>query len=735
MTLIVALVTVIATFLVERRMEADLRWNLDRRFESEFDALLAVQEATGAAVVDRCRTLVRQPRIHAALEDNALDWLYMTADDALRTLIPAHRPAVAGGAVPPLEGESMFRVLGYRFLDADGAVIPPPAGYVDPHATSGLSDLAMRTLPEEEEVGYITADSGDDDGKVHQIVCTPVISSETARPIAALVIVFKPLELPERLLRNGVKSGVWTQGHLRLPSCPPADLQRIEGHLTAASLGTNRSEGSMPAQIDGSPYRLHYRQMNPKSDSHRGVLVSLFPLADSAAHLSIVRWEIIGAGALLLIGGLAASQFLSARLSAPVEKLAIVSSANAEQLDRTEAALEVRNKQLHTRNKELQAALADLKDAQQRVIQQERLSALGQMASGVAHDFNNALVPILGFSELLQLSPGTLENRELANSYIGMIHTAAGDAAKVVSRLKQFYRKQQEGDLFDAVDVDKLVLQVFTLTRPRWKDQMQAAGVMIEVVPELGDVPPVRGDESALREVLTNLIFNAADAMPTGGTITVRTRRDGNFAIIEVADSGTGMTGEVRKRCLEPFFTTKGERGTGLGLSMVFGIVQRHTGTMDIESELGKGTTFILRLPLQACAAPVATLAPAASPAPRNLGILVVDDEPQARQFLAAALTGDGHRVELAKDGLDGLRRFRDGTFDVVLTDKAMPGMSGDQMASTMKRMKPGTPVILLTGFGQFLDKADLPSVDVLLSKPIGVEQLREALHSALRAA
>ena len=369
------------------------------------------------------------------------------------------------------------------------------------------------------------------------------------------------------------------------------------------------------------------------------------------------------------------------------------------------------------------------------MIQQERLSALGQMASGVAHDFNNALVPILGFSELLQLSPGTLENRELANSYIGMIHTAAGDAAKVVSRLKQFYRKQQEGDLFDAVDVDKLVLQVFTLTRPRWKDQMQAAGVMIEVVPELGDVPPVRGDESALREVLTNLIFNAADAMPTGGKITVRTRRDGNFAIIEVADSGTGMTGEVRKRCLEPFFTTKGERGTGLGLSMVFGIVQRHTGTMDIESELGKGTTFILRLPLQACAVPVPTLTPAASPAPRNLGILVVDDEPQARQFLAAALTGDGHRVELAKDGLDGLRRFRDGTFDVVLTDKAMPGMSGDQMASTMKRMKPGTPVILLTGFGQFLDKADLPSVDVLLSKPIGVEQLREALHSALRAA
>lgn len=300
-----------------------------------------------------------------------------------------------------------------------------------------------------------------------------------------------------------------------------------------------------------------------------------------------------------------------------------------------------------------------------------------------------------------------LHDRARAKSYIGMIHTAAGDAAKVVSRLKQFYRKQEEGDLFDALDVGKLVLQFLTLTRPKWKDQVQAAGVMIEIVPELGEVPPVRGDESALREVLTNLIFNAVDAMPSGGRITARTRCDGNFAVIEVADTGTGMSEAVRKRCLEPFFTTKGERGTGLGLSMVFGIIQRHTGTVDIESEPGKGTAFILRLPLQGMNASAAEAAADVAIASRNLGILVVDDEPQARDFLTAALTGDGHRVEVANDGADGLRRFREGTFDVVLTDKAMPGMSGDQMASAIKLMKPGTPVILLTGFGQFLDKSD----------------------------
>ena len=731
MTLVVALVTVSAILLVQRSMESDMRENLDRRFESEFDALLAVQDATGSAVADRCRAVVRSPRIHAAIEDDGIDLLYSIAADELRTLLPRH-PGVTGGAVPALDGQSMFQVLCFRFLDADGALIPPPASHTDANALVGLHDFAIRALPEREQVGYITEVSGSDVGRVHEVVVTPIISSQTARPIAALVVVFKPLELPARLLRNGVKSGIWVKGHLQLPSCPPADLQRIESQITAASLGMQRTEGAMNTQFAGSPYLLHFRQMNPGTHFQPGVLASLFPLAESMARQDGMRWQIIIAGTLLLIAGLAASHWLSARLSVPVEKLVIASSANAAQLDRTEAALEIRNRELHTRNKELQCALADLKDAQQRVIQQERLTALGQMASGVAHDFNNALVPILGFSELLQISPNALDDRERAKSYISMIHTAAGDAANVVSRLRQFYRKQQEGDLFDAVDAGKLVTQVITLTQPKWKGQMQAAGVMIDIVKELGDVPPVRGDESALREVLTNLIFNAVDAMPMGGKITMRTRRDGNFALIEVADSGTGMTEEVRKRCLEPFFTTKGERGTGLGLSMVFGIIQRHTGTVEIESEVGKGTTFILRLPLQRMNDTVTAAAADAGEALRSLGILVVDDEPQVREFISAALTGDGHRVETANDGADGLRRFRDGTFDVVLTDKAMPGMNGDQMASAIKMMKPRTPVILLTGFGQFLDKADLPSIDILLSKPIGIEKLREALSSAL---
>lgn len=735
MTLVVLMVTVIAIFLVQRRMEADVRWNLGRRFEGEFNALIAVQNATSTALMDRCRALARHPRIHAAIEDGGIDLLYPIAGDELRRIMPASRPAVAGGAVPNLEGDSLFHILGFRFLDAGGAVIPPPPGHVDTDVAAGLHDLAMGALPEQEKAGYIASVSDAGASAVHSIIAVPIVSSETARPLAALLIIFTPLELPEKLLRNGVKSGVWTKGRLQLASCPQADSKRIQEQLTEACGNSEQIEGSFDAEISGSPYLLHYRKMNPTSDFHPGVLVSLFPLAESKARVDIIRWQIIGAGLLLLLGGLAASQFLATRLSMPVEKLAITSSANAAQRDRAEATLVIRNEELHTRNKELQNALAELRNAQQQVIRQERLSALGQMASGVAHDFNNALVPILGFSELLKLSPGALADRERAMSYIDMIHTAAGDAAKVVSRLRQFYRKQEEGDVFDSLDVRKLLLQVITLTRPKWKDQMQAAGITIQFVPELDEVPPVRGDESALREVFTNLIFNAVDAMPKGGIITVRTRLDGNFAAVEIADSGTGMTEEVRKRCLEPFFTTKGERGTGLGLSMVFGIVQRHTGTVDIESAIGKGTTFILRLPLQRMAPPEAEAAACTSAPIRSLAILAVDDEPEVREFVSTMLTEDGHRVVLAKDGLEGLQLFREGTFDLVLTDKAMPGMSGDQMAAAIKQLSPATPVILLTGFGHFLDKADLPGIDILLSKPIGIGQLREALNQAFCAA
>ncbi|HZI89764.1 MAG TPA: two-component regulator propeller domain-containing protein, partial [Candidatus Polarisedimenticolia bacterium] len=278
-------------------------------------------------------------------------------------------------------------------------------------------------------------------------------------------------------------------------------------------------------------------------------------------------------------------------------------------------------------NRKLEKTMEELRHAQGRLVQQERLRALGQMASGVTHDFNNALTPILGFTDFLLARPQILEDREKTLAYLANVNTAAKDASQVVKRLREFYRPRDEAEVFPLVSIDAILRQAVSLTQPKWKDQAQARGVSIEVATELKPTPLIPGSESALREMLTNMIFNAVDAMPQGGTITLRSRVREGWIVIEVADTGTGMTEEVRARCLEPFFTTKGEEGTGLGLPMVYGIVGRHGGTIEIDSAPGRGTTFRALLPVEASLAgqetPIAFRAPPPVP---PLRVLVVED-------------------------------------------------------------------------------------------------------------
>lgn len=391
--------------------------------------------------------------------------------------------------------------------------------------------------------------------------------------------------------------------------------------------------------------------------------------------------------------------------------------------------------ELEGTNNRLENALSDLQRAQSGLIEQERLRALGQMASGVTHDFNNALAPILGFTDLMLMRPQMLENKERVIEYLQTIHTAAKDAANVVNRLREFYRAREVSEVFPPVSLNALVDQALALTQPKWKGQAQAGGITIQIDKDLDDIAAVPGNESDLRELLTNLIFNAVDAMPDGGTLTLRTRADGAQVWLEVRDSGTGMTEEVRRRCLEPFFTTKGEGGTGLGLPMVYGIVQRHEGSVDIQSEPGHGTRFCIRLPLthsrmgnQVEPTEDAELPP--------MDVLVVDDEPGVLRFVKDFLEGDHHRVETAGDGVEGLKKFYSHKFDLVVMDRAMPRMSGDQLAAAIKQAQPGTPVILLTGFGELMSAQNEkpPGVDAVVSKPVSTRTLRRAI-SRLKAA
>ena len=387
-----------------------------------------------------------------------------------------------------------------------------------------------------------------------------------------------------------------------------------------------------------------------------------------------------------------------------------------------------------------QAAVAiELHRTQRTIIEQERLNAVGKMASGLAHDFNNALVPISGYAEMLLEHPDILQDLAKASKYLKLIMTGVEDAASVVSRLREFYRKREEGETYRPLSLNQMVEQAVALTRPRWRDEALGSGRTILVETDIKPIPKVLGSESELRELLTNLIFNAVDAMPEGGTIRIRTGlREAPVAdgaapgepqvFLEVGDTGTGMTEEVRRRCLEPFFSTKGERGTGLGLPMVFGIVKRHRGTLDIDSTVGKGTTFIVLLPpdtTQTREVQQRTQGPSGP-----LSVLVVDDEPIARDVLTEYLTGDGHTVQTAVNGRDGIEKFKTGQFEVVITDRAMPEVGGDQLAAMVKEASPTTPVVLLTGFGDLMNAAgEKPDgVDLVVKKPIRLGTLREVL-------
>jgi signal transduction histidine kinase/ActR/RegA family two-component response regulator len=391
----------------------------------------------------------------------------------------------------------------------------------------------------------------------------------------------------------------------------------------------------------------------------------------------------------------------------------------------------------------LQEAYEDLRQTQQAVMQQERLKALGQMASGIAHDINNAISPVALYTEsLLEKEPG-LSPR--ARDYLTTIQHAIEDVSHTVARMREFYRQRETQLTLAPVRLNELVKQVIDLSRARWSDMPQQRGVFIKMETHLApELPVTLGVESEIREALVNLVFNAVDAMPEGGTLTLRTKISENaphFVQVEVSDTGVGMDEDTRRRCLEPFFTTKGERGTGLGLAMVYGIVRRHSADIEIESVIGKGTTMRLNFPVPATQITETGKSMAAFTVPTRLRLLIVDDDPLLIKSLRDTLESDGHFIITASGGQDGIDAFRKAKernepFTAVITDLGMPYVDGRHVASAVKSISPSTPVILLTGWGQRLvAEGDVPPhVDRVLNKPPKLRELREALAQCLHS-
>ena len=392
----------------------------------------------------------------------------------------------------------------------------------------------------------------------------------------------------------------------------------------------------------------------------------------------------------------------------------------------------------------LQSAYDDLRKTQQAVMQQERLRALGQMASGIAHDINNAISPVALYTEsLLEREPGLSAG---GREQLLTIARAIDDVAATVARMREFYRPSETQLARVPLSLNPLVQHVVDLTRARWNDMPQQRGVAIQVHLALADdLPQVLGIEGEIREALINLVFNAVDAMPEGGHLTLSTRvaADASPARVEVevTDTGVGMDEDTRRRCLEPFFTTKGERGTGLGLAMVYGTARRHDADIEIRSEVGRGTTVALRFAQSVPAAKAAQASPeVATSVPERLRILVVDDDPIVLEILQRMLEADGHAVVAANGGQAGIDTFnaahaRGETFSVVMTDLGMPHVDGRRVAAAVKQTAPSTPVIMVTGWGAGLEaNGDTPSnVDETLGKPPKLRELREALSRSAR--
>ncbi len=366
------------------------------------------------------------------------------------------------------------------------------------------------------------------------------------------------------------------------------------------------------------------------------------------------------------------------------------------------------------------------KENEQHLIQVEKLRALGGMVGGIAHDFNNLLAAIIGYTELSlrDAKDETLIRR------LKVIEKAGRDGAETVRLLQEFTKLRKDTRL-ETVNLNKLIDQVLLLTRHRWKDSAQSRGISIRIETNYGEVPQIQGNISELREALANIIFNAVDAITKDGSITCRTWANEKHLYTTISDTGTGMSEEIRQRIFDPFFTTKGLSNSGLGLSVCYGIINRHGGEILVETIEDKGSIFTVKLPVSL---PTLPSIPVEVKPVTSANILIIDDEDFVRGAIQEILEDVGHHVVAASSGEEGIEKFRQENFDLVITDLGMPGLAGWEVVARIKAIKSNVPVVLLTGWANQADVklAKESGVDLILAKPITSKDLTTMVSKAI---
>jgi signal transduction histidine kinase/CheY-like chemotaxis protein len=358
----------------------------------------------------------------------------------------------------------------------------------------------------------------------------------------------------------------------------------------------------------------------------------------------------------------------------------------------------------------------------------KKLSALGQISSGVAHDFNNVLTVVLGRVQLLK--------RQITNPYhlnsLNMIEKSALDGAAKVRKIQEFSRPKQD-NLTETIDLKKLVEETVEITRPKWDTASKVKGILIEPILNLEGNLYILGNSSDLRNAFTNIIFNAVDAMPDGGIIAISGSRQLDVVTLVFRDTGIGMTPEVIEKIYDPFFTTKEVgKGTGLGMSEVYGIIKRHKGRIDIDSQLGRGSSFIITYTSIDKIEEKVTLQKQTETVPSR--ILVIDDEEYVIEVLNDILTEFGHRVTSTTSALDAIEKVRQNPFEIVITDLGLPHMNGYQIAREVKNINSAIQVILVTGWAVNIleDKKMEKTVDFIVNKPFSIEKVAYTISEAV---
>ena len=559
MMLLVSTVTILGLVVTQRNVALTAERDLRQNFQTEISALDKLQNLRRVDLTERCRKLAEKPRIHAALEDNALDLLYPSAKDELRDLMEE------AGSSSDKVARSLHAKF-YRFLDANGEVLAAPdAATVGELTPEAKAQLKLKTLPETQQTGYLPEKNDSTDTPIDEVIAVPIFSTDTGEIISALVVGFKPFDVSAKAVGAGMKSGIWVNGKLDLPSLPSSARSELSDDVARAVVNRNEADGSRSVVVNGAPYLLFYKQLNPGSQFPPGYEVCIYPLAPSVARQRRLRWQIGSAGIALLVGGFLASRFATARLSLPVEELALDSEENWARRRRAEAALE-------TTTDELKRTARYSADASHQLKSPVTVLRVGIEALLAREDFKPEV-----YEELSTLLHQT-------GRLTGVI-----DDLLLLSQMDAGHLKIQS----QPVNLSNLI--------DEWLDDLGALPDAIDVGIEK-EFPPdlfVSGEKRYTSLIVQNLLENARKYNRHGGRLRVTGRKVAGDVLVTIGNTGRRIEPDAQKHLFERFHRgTDGDAvsGHGLGLNLARELSRLHGGDLRLVRSENDWTEFELRL-------------------------------------------------------------------------------------------------------------------------------------------